>query len=412
MLSEPNAKTNLAQEPTSKDAINANSKDTKTKRSTRRGQKIRGKKTSSHSTRKRGRKTYPVVGIGEVLPLAEAIMKHNTGQPAKRITLLGAMGLEENAQSTRNLITNSNKYKVTEGSYAAEILKLTPKGLAAVNQRGNTREQKQARFELAISDIEEFNTLFEKRQGNNMPSPEMLHDDLQDLDAGDRKPCADVFISNIKFLGMLTPRDGAEYLMTFEEWLGVKSGGAPTVTAGAEGASSASDATNVDYERICFVMSTTKEPGTDERNHADVILIQYVERALVDTGLKLVRADKIGSAGMISKQIIEHIINSKLVVADLSFHNPNVFYELALRHVTGKPTVHLIQASDKIPFDLSNFRTIKINTSDKYQMVRELDTVRSEIATAIRQALADGESRDNPILTFCPQAKFVTNNLS
>ena len=73
---------------------------------------------------------------------------------------------------------------------------------------------------LAIGDVEEFKAVFEKRKGNNMPAPEMLHDDLATLDSGDRKACADVFTINVKHLGMLVDRDGAQYLMTLEEWLG------------------------------------------------------------------------------------------------------------------------------------------------------------------------------------------------
>ena len=61
---------------------------------------------------------------------------------------------------------------------------------------------------------------------------------------------------------------------------------------------------------------------------------------------------------MISKQIIEYILRSRLVIADLSYNNPNVFNELCLRHATGKPTVHVIKKGDKIPFDVGNFRTI------------------------------------------------------
>jgi hypothetical protein len=381
--------------------------------------KNRRKKTtrsngSAAETRKRGRKSYPVVGFADVLELAEGIMRHNAGLPVKRETLLGTMKLEVNALSTRNLITNSSKYGLTEGSHSAPTLKLTPKGKIAVDSKGKRIDQMKARFELAIADVPEFNSLYEKRKGSNMPAPEMLHDDLQEVDSGDRKPCADVFISNAKYLGLLTERDGAQYLMTVDEWLGASGAGwtAPTDSAlpsSAGDSQATSDPAVTDYDRICFVLSTIKDTGSDERKHADMVLSQYVERALEGTGLRPVRADKIGDPGMISKQIIEHIVHSKLVLADLSFHNPNVFYELALRHVTGKPTVHLIQDSDRIPFDIGNFRTIKIDTNDKYKMVSELDTLRAEISTAIRQALANGESRDNPILTFCPNAKFVMN---
>lgn len=364
--------------------------------------------------RKRGRKPYPVVAFADVLPLAEGIMKHNAGQPVVRETLLRKMELEPNSQSTRNLITNSNKYGATEGGHAAPNLKLTEKGLLAVNPKANPIDQKKARFALAIGDVAEFNAVFEKRKGNNMPAPEMLHDDLASLDTGDRKACADVFTSNVKFLGMLVDRDGAQYLMTLEEWLGQKATatattGTASLSTSTDGTPAAVDTVGVDFDKVCFVISTIKEDGSEQRKHADMIFSQYVDRALAGSGLKAVRADKIGDPGMISKQIIEYILKAKLVVADLSFHNPNVFYELALRHVTAKPTVHLTRTQDKPPFDVGNFRAITIDTTSVETAVMQLDTLRAEIGTAITKTLGNGESRDNPILTYCPGARFIVD---
>jgi hypothetical protein len=77
-----------------------------------------------------------------------------------------------------------------------------------------------------------------------------------------------------------------------------------------------------------------------------------------------VRADQIGKPGMITAQVIEHLANARVVIADLSFHNPNVFYEVALRHACRKPIVQLIRTIDPIPFDLDQFRTIRIDTTD------------------------------------------------
>jgi len=109
---------------------------------------------------------------------------------------------------------------------------------------------------------------------------------------------------------------------------------------------------------------------------------------------------------MISGQVIEYIIKSKLMIVDISFHNPNVFYKLYLQHVTGKPTVHLIRESDRIPFDVANFRTVALKMDSVYSVLAQLDTYRAEIAQQIRQVIADGVSTNNPILAFCPSAKF------
>ncbi|GMU82323.1 MAG: hypothetical protein AMXMBFR47_21940 [Planctomycetota bacterium] len=368
--------------------------------------------TRSVGSRKRGRKPYPIVTFADVLPLAEGIFTHSPDQPVKRATLLSLLGKEANSEASRLLIINSGKYGLTEGGMQAEYLALTPRGKVAVNPKAGRAEHMRARFDLAIGDIPAFKALYEKRRANNMPAPAILHDDLQDLDDGDRKACADVFTSNVKYLGLLVPRDGAEYLMTVEEWIGQKPSSATAdgrVSASpiSDGTPAATDSTTADYDKVCFVVSTIKDADTPERTHADAILNQYIEKSLDGTGLKVVRADKIGEPGMISRQIIEYVIKSKLVVVDLSFHNPNVFYELALRHVTGKPTVQVTRACDKLPFDVGNARTIPIDTSDGYTMVREIDTIRSQIATAIRSALASGESRDNPILTYCPNVKFL-----
>ena len=122
-------------------------------------------------------------------------------------------------------------------------------------------------------------------------------------------------------------------------------------------------------------------------------------------GLKVVRADKIGKPGMITSQIVEHIVKSRLVIADLSFHNPNVFYELALRHVCRLPTVQLIRKCDKIPFDLDQFRTIPIDTTSIFTMVPNLQTYRTEIAAQVRMALKDPDSVDNPVSTYYPSLR-------
>jgi len=124
----------------------------------------------------------------------------------------------------------------------------------------------------------------------------------------------------------------------------------------------------------------------------------------------VVRADAIDKPGTITRQIIEYLLKSRLVIADLSFHNPNVFYELALRHAMRLPVVQLIRASDRVPFDLNQIRTIRIDTSDIYALVPKIDTYRSEIASQVRRALDDPDSVDNPITTYYPGLRMSLDN--
>ena len=94
-------------------------------------------------------------------------------------------------------------------------------------------------------------------------------------------------------------------------------------------------------------------------------------------------------------------------MADLSFHNPNVFYEVALRHATGRPTIHLIRSTDRIPFDIDQFRTIRIDTSDLYSFVPQIETYRAEIATHARRALDEKAEAVNPLFVFYPELRTV-----
>ncbi len=50
----------------------------------------------------------------------------------------------------------------------------------------------------------------------------------------------------------------------------------------------------------------------------------------------------------------------------------------------------MIRGGDVIPFDLKDFRTLTIETADKYELVAKLETYRSKIANHVRQAVAEG----------------------
>ncbi len=158
-------------------------------------------------------------------------------------------------------------------------------------------------------------------------------------------------------------------------------------------------------EHICFYITAIGEDGSDERKHSDLFLGSIVEPALDSLKLKVVRADQIDKPGTITKQIIELLSKAKLVIADLSFNNPNVFYELAIRHAFRLPTVQIVRRGDKIPFDVSNSRTIIIDTTDIYSLIPMLDTYRAEIASQVRQAIQDPDAVDNPLTLVYPNIK-------
>jgi hypothetical protein len=288
---------------------------------------------------------------------------------------------------------------------------LTPDGNAATSADSSPADRLRARFRLAIENIAPFKALYERFKGK-LPSQTVMRDFL--IDSGYKKSevaeCVDTFVLNAKFLGLLREIAGAERLLPLEHVLEEmpktpfpasdgETTGAVRITV-AENRPASSEV--ADWDKVCFYITPIGDDGTDPRQHADLFLNHVVEPALQEFGLKVIRADKIGKPGMITVQIIQHVIRSKLVVADLFFHNPNVFYELCLRHACCLPTVQIIRKGDSIPFDLKDFNTIEIDSTSVYSLLPKLETYRSQIANQARRVLNDPAAVDNPIITFCP----------
>src|SRR5262249_28089608 len=62
--------------------------------------------------------------------------------------------------------------------------------------------------------------------------------------------------------------------------------------------------------------------------------------------------------------IVELLLQAPLVLADLTGGNANVFYEVAIRHAANLPIIHMIDAGERPPFDVSQFRAITLRHND------------------------------------------------
>jgi len=158
----------------------------------------------------------------------------------------------------------------------------------------------------------------------------------------------------------------------------------------------------VDWSRTCFVITPIGEDGSETRQPADLFLGHLIKPALKEFDMDVVRADKIVAAGMITSQILEYVMRSRLAIVDLSYHNPNAFYEMAIRHACRLPVIQISRKSDRLPFDVNQVRTVVIDTTDIYSLIPKLETYKSEIATQVRAVLGDGSIPSNPISVFFP----------
>lgn len=164
----------------------------------------------------------------------------------------------------------------------------------------------------------------------------------------------------------------------------------------------------MEWDKIIFYITPIGDEGTEVRKHADMMLKHLLEPVAGQFNMKVTRADKIERSGLITQQIFEHLVNSRLCIADLSFNNPNAFYELGVRHTCKLSTIQVIRKGDKIPFDVSQGRTITVDTSDVYTVMDRMESAKRELSEHLKSALTQSQNEaadDNPVKVYLPGLK-------
>lgn len=144
-------------------------------------------------------------------------------------------------------------------------------------------------------------------------------------------------------------------------------------------------------KKTCFVISPIGKKGEDVRKNADEVLEYIINPVCEKYGYSVTRADKMTNSGLITKSIIEQIISSDLVIADLTGSNPNVFYELAVRHSYRKPAIQIVKGAVDIPFDVANVRTVSYETT-----LAGAETAKKEISSMM-ESIEKGDIVHNPV---------------
>lgn len=151
-------------------------------------------------------------------------------------------------------------------------------------------------------------------------------------------------------------------------------------------------------KRVCFVIMPIKSPGSQDFDHYRALRDTVIEPVLRQFDYDVVRADDIHKPGAITADVLRYLANADIVIADLTDLNPNVFYELGVRHtLRGQGTIMIVdEARTDVPFDLRPYRFIPFRSD-----LPGVEKLRRSLLVFIDTLTAgSAEGPDNPVHDF------------
>lgn len=137
------------------------------------------------------------------------------------------------------------------------------------------------------------------------------------------------------------------------------------------------------------------------REKYDYIIKNAILKAV--PGIKVLRADEELNPGSISNDIFTKLMHSQYVIADITYPNPNVFYELGIRHAIRPGTILIREKVDfSIPFDISHLRYIEYT-----QEPSGMENLASQLKRSFEFYERNPGKPDNQFLELCSFTNYM-----
>lgn len=137
---------------------------------------------------------------------------------------------------------------------------------------------------------------------------------------------------------------------------------------------------------ICFVIMPISDVHGYEPGHFARVYEHLLKPAIITAGYNPVRADDAVKTDYIVVGIIQKIVESEMVICDFSARNPNVMYELGIRHAFNKPVTLIKDRKTEKVFDIQGLRYTEYDDSLRIDSVNKdisrISAAISETATA------------------------------
>ena len=358
------------------------------------GQKA-AKKTQAKSQRKSNRSgtqtgngakgkvwTFPKNSLEDAIRIPKALDEKFAGNPCPAADLAKAVGFNQaNDWRFTELLRAANLYGLVTGTGYTATVTLTPLGEDIVAPKAPA--QRSAALVQAFRNVDEFNKVESYYGGKRIPEDEFFLNTLTrefDIPKDRVETFSSIFLNNLKFLRSFSPQQSLENSHIETQSVGGESGDPTNFSAipPEKHFVIKQETRTRDFLDTCFVMMPF---GDWQDRYYREIYIQAIKEA----GLDPVRGDELYHSGSVVDQIWEQILKAKILVADLTGRNPNVFYELGLAHAAAKPVVFTAANIEDVPFDLRHLRVIIYDIRDPNWGSKLGQSMAEYLRTAMRE---------------------------
>lgn len=306
----------------------------------------------------------------KALRIPRAILDQNAGKACTLREAAGFLGVK--ASGPFNVeISSAVKY----GFLARpEPGKIRPTELAKRILRPQSDKDEQEGYREAVLQAPDISDVYKHYRGENLPDEKFFRNTLVDtykVPSDKTNEFREIFLESLQVAGLLSKHgEKVRVLDITEEDVPIE--------IKTERIKQLGKSVKIEAGESCFVMQPFAAPLGD---YYEKIYRPAIEKA----GLLPVRADAdIFATGKIIDQVWRGINQAKVLVAELTSRNPNVFYELGLAHALKKPVVLVSSNEEDVPFDLQHIRVIYYDVHDPFWGTKLADKVAENILSAIK----------------------------
>lgn len=289
---------------------------------------------------------FPKNTLEESIEVAKAIEDKNGGNPTDATDLAKMVGFNNPDWRFTDLLRSANFYGIVEGKGAKAKVSLTELGIDIVAPSNSN--QRQNALLKAFRNVPLFKEVSEYYQGKRIPEDEYFSNTLAKNFNIPRERIItyiEIFQKNLNFLkAFAADKTGDKILETVTPSESRDTVDLKSITPDRS--------SNIrEFLDTCFILMPFGE-------WYDRYFNELYIPATKDAGFEPIRADGLFTTGSVMEQIWEQIQKARVLLADLTGKNPNVFYELGLAHALGKPIILITGNLEDVPFDLRHLRVI------------------------------------------------------